>query len=340
LGYQSLYAGTGASYNIAIGYQSLYATTTGTSNSAVGFQALYNNTTGSNNVAMGYGALQSGTGASNNVAIGYYSGYNAKGGNNVFLGYNAGVGVTGGTGNVMIGYNAGYTGDRSNQLYISNSNTNTPLVWGDFSNTILAVNGSLGVGTTNPLALLSVGSSSPFQVNNLGIIGLGGSTPLFSLGVDSTDSNKFKIYAGNSITGTSQFTIDSNGVTSIANLQMGEVVFPQDAGIVSWVDMPVVSAPTNTVESYSAQLDGNPMLTIYGTSDGGGGVANLGVGIGTATPAGLFDVNGKLTVLSGGNVGIGTTNPTGLFSVGSSSHSRSARQVLSLPDHGTDQLLV
>jgi hypothetical protein len=34
------------------------------------------------------------------------------------------------------------------------------------------------------------------------------------------------------------------------------------------------------------------------------------VGIGTAAPTGLLDVNGKLTVLSGGNVGIGTTNPT------------------------------
>ena len=34
------------------------------------------------------------------------------------------------------------------------------------------------------------------------------------------------------------------------------------------------------------------------------------VGIGTTTPAGLFDVNGKLTVLSSGNVGIGTTTPT------------------------------
>jgi hypothetical protein len=33
------------------------------------------------------------------------------------------------------------------------------------------------------------------------------------------------------------------------------------------------------------------------------------VGIGTTSPAGLFDVNGKLTVLSGGNVGIGTTTP-------------------------------
>lgn len=39
-------------------------------------------------------------------------------------------------------------------------------------------------------------------------------------------------------------------------------------------------------------------------------IANQRVGVGTYTPAGLFDVNGKLTVLSTGNVGIGTTTPS------------------------------
>ena len=39
------------------------------------------------------------------------------------------------------------------------------------------------------------------------------------------------------------------------------------------------------------------------------------VGIGTIAPLGMFDVNGKMTVLSGGNVGIGTTLPVGLLDV-------------------------
>ncbi|MCX6106439.1 MAG: hypothetical protein NTY08_11485 [Proteobacteria bacterium] len=39
------------------------------------------------------------------------------------------------------------------------------------------------------------------------------------------------------------------------------------------------------------------------------------VGIGTISPLGIFDVSGKMTVLSGGNVGIGTTTPVGLLDV-------------------------
>ena len=178
-------------------------------------------------------------------------------------------------------------------------------------------NNKVGIGNSNPYGFFSIGASSQFQVSSSGIIGLGGTTPLFSMGIDTTDSNKFKIYSGSDITGTSEFTIDSNGVTSIANLEMGELAFSENAGAISWVDMSVTSsAADGTVESYTASLDGNAMLTIYGLSDGAGGVDNLGVGISATTPAGLFDVGGLFTVKSSGYVGIGTTSPTGVFQVG------------------------
>lgn len=147
--------------------------------------------------------------------------------------------------------------------------------------------GNVGIGTTTPSAMLSVGATSQFQVNTSGLIGLGGSTPLFSLGVDTDGS--FKIYSGNGITGTSEFVMSADGTTSISNLQLGTQVFEENSGAISWMDMSVTSAAAdNTIESYTAQLDGNPMITIYGLSDGAGGVDNLGVGIGTTSPTALL----------------------------------------------------
>ena len=37
-----------------------------------------------------------------------------------------------------------------NKLYIENSNSATPLIWGDFANDIAAINGDFGVGTQSP----------------------------------------------------------------------------------------------------------------------------------------------------------------------------------------------
>src|SRR5690606_12976672 len=69
--------------------------------------------------------------------------------------------------------------------------------------------------------------------------------------------------------------------------------FATDAGMVSWVDMPVSSTPTaGTVMSYTAQIDGNNLLTVYSEADGSGSIENTGVGIGTTSPTAKLDVAG------------------------------------------------
>jgi len=81
-----------------------------------------------------------------NAFLGWRAGQGNNGSNNVFLGYQAGEG-TAGSGNVFVGHEAGYfQGTRSNQLYISNSNTSTPLIWGDFANTRIKLDGNVGAG--------------------------------------------------------------------------------------------------------------------------------------------------------------------------------------------------
>ena len=168
-----------------------------------------------------------------------------------------------------------------------------------------STNHFLGLGTITPNSQLEVYSSSDNSILTLTAASASydplmkfrtGATPTvqFSMGVDTADSNKFKIYSGDGIAGTNEFSIDTSGLTSIANLQMGAMVFDTDAGAISWIDMPVVSAVSGTVESYTAQLDGNPMLTIYGKSDGAGGANTLGIGLGTVSPVEMLDVNGRV----------------------------------------------
>ncbi len=94
-----------------------------------------------------------------------------------------------------------------------------------------------------------------------------------------------------SVNGGAVYHDASTGTTTIDNLTTGTMSFDTDAGIVSWMDMPVTTTSSdNTVESYTAYLDGNAMLTIYGLSDGAGAVDTRGVGIGTTTPTGTLAI--------------------------------------------------
>ena len=143
VGYQTLNNNNTGAYNTAVGSQALYHTT-GNNNTAVGYQALYNNT-GEYNTALGSGALYSSTNTDYNVAIGYNAGYSANSiGYNVFVGYNAGKNATGYR-NVFIGYQAGRDETGDEKLYIDDSSTPNPLIYGDFSTNELTINGSLAI---------------------------------------------------------------------------------------------------------------------------------------------------------------------------------------------------
>lgn len=79
--------------------------------------------------------------------IGAFAGNGNPGNANTFIGSGAGEGATSGSGNVFIGFLAGFGANVSNKLYISNDNSSTPLIYGDFSTRELTVYGSLIVST-------------------------------------------------------------------------------------------------------------------------------------------------------------------------------------------------
>ncbi len=155
------------SYNTFLGMGTGRNNTTADDNTFVGYYAGYNNETGEYNTFLGTRAGLSTDAGASNTFIGHYTGYNNTGGNyntfvgryaglnnttggsNVSLGYASGYNNITGVGNVFIGIFAGYNETGSNRLYIDNSNTSSPLLWGDFSNNRLVINGNDSDNTNN-----------------------------------------------------------------------------------------------------------------------------------------------------------------------------------------------
>jgi len=138
IGYQALRGSNRASNNSGVGntangYQTLYVNTIGSWNVANGYQSLYRNMSGALNIALGSQTLFSNQAGHGSVAIGYQAGYSSNNWRNIFVGYQA-------------GYNE--TGDH--KLYIENTNADADnaLIYGEFDNDILRINGQLQIHNT------------------------------------------------------------------------------------------------------------------------------------------------------------------------------------------------
>jgi len=163
VGDSALYANTFGQMNTAIGSRALYTNISGNSNTAIGYHALEHNISGAQNTANGRSALNHNTTGHCNTAVGFEANYyNEEGDENTIIGYEAGGyfvphnksrnvflgcqagynATTGSDANVFLGYKAGYSETGSNKLYIENSDASSPLIWGDFTNNRVVINGN------------------------------------------------------------------------------------------------------------------------------------------------------------------------------------------------------
>lgn len=132
--------------NIFIGKATGYENTEGNSNTFVGSWAGQQNTTGEENTFLGHSSGENAIIGDSNTFVGGRAGYyHEAGGENTFIGYGAGSDNIIGSRNVFLGYLAGRFEVGSNKLYIANSDTNTPLIYGEFDNHKVVVNGKLHV---------------------------------------------------------------------------------------------------------------------------------------------------------------------------------------------------
>jgi hypothetical protein len=320
-----VYAGyslTSGIRNSALGYAAGMALTTGVSNTYIGFYSGSGNKTGNSNVAMGEGANYSNRAGSGNVCIGYYTNYNNGGGfladgvgntGNVIIGYQAGYKLAASNDrNVFIGYNAGYNETDSYKLYIAHSNTSTPLIYGEFNNSIARINGYLEVKNGNT----SSGSIKLFENTDNG-------------------SNFVKLQAATSLAADVIYTLPTADGTS------GQVLSTNGSGAMNWTSGGLSQWTTTGSDIYYSagkvsvgSTTPNSTLDITGPSGSATNIENSATNsfqIETGKTAGdqiLYMGNDKTNHVSymqsvnystgvaplllnarGGNVGIGTTTP-------------------------------
>lgn len=151
------------SFNTAMGGQTLLYSTSGSFNTGIGFSALTYDSSGSFNTATGSGALFSNRNGSSATAAGYQTLFsNTTGNGNTAYGSQAGFDNITGSSNVFLGYQAGMHETGSNRLYISNSeaDANNALIYGEFDNKLLKVNGKLTINVAPRAVGLDIGSAA------------------------------------------------------------------------------------------------------------------------------------------------------------------------------------
>ena len=182
IGYKTGYSSINGAHNTFIGYASGTTTssdnntfvgslsgsqnTTGSNNTFIGTEAGSKNVSGTSNTILGRWAGWNLTDGSNNTLLGTYAGADLKAGHsnviigsgamadiyygssgtassNVIIGVNAGKKALNGSKNIFIGYQAGMEETGSGLLYIDNSASSTPLIYGNFETNDFRINGDV-----------------------------------------------------------------------------------------------------------------------------------------------------------------------------------------------------
>lgn len=296
--------------NVFIGSLSGSSLTTGNNNVFIGNSSANNVYSGTNNTFVGTNAGSRNTSSlsTNNTYLGANSGFNASGSNCVFLGNGAGTNET-----------------QSDRLYIANSTTTTPLIYGKFNTSQLGINtNDIPVGFSMAIkGRLALNASSQGQttaVNAISIMGPNSpanenSAQDLSWDFAAAGSAKIRSYRGSSWDTYIQFLtnpiaggtpqvrmhINSEGNVGIGTTTPSSSARLEVAGAVQATSFKIAGAVTGAGEFLMA--DGNTKT-----------LASLGITANaiqnqeSTEQSANMRINGNGTF--GGNVGIGTTTTT------------------------------
>jgi len=354
LGAYALVTNKTGSDNVAIGEQAMQNHESGDANTAIGGQSLYQNNGGNNNIAIGWGAGYINSTGNNNTIIGYEGLYlNSTGSANTAIGYQAGYNNTTDTGNVFLGYKAGWNATSSNKLYIENTASSTPLIYGDFERDSVVINSKLNVGgnytfptssgTANQILKYNAAGNGLEWGTILGADNLGNHTATQNIKLDGKylsgdgDNEGIHVATNGNVTigsnkGFSQFGIWQE--TDKAELS----IFSETKS--STLSMGASGAGESNVirafkfrgdwPSFSSVVSGDDILRIEIAAHNGSGSSpsdamNISVdGVNSGNIATRIDFstvnltganNKRLSITNTGNVGIGTTNPDSILTV-------------------------
>ncbi len=153
IGFGALKNGESMGSNVAVGQSALINLNSGLYNIGIGNTSLFNANYATRSIAIGHSAGSNDTSSVDNIYIGYLAGrgttlptdgYDRM--DNVMVGSYAGAFCTT-SGNVFLGNDAGRNAKADNQLYITNSDTDSlnTLIYGQFDNDFLRINGELNI---------------------------------------------------------------------------------------------------------------------------------------------------------------------------------------------------
>lgn len=262
------------SNQVTIGSKALWNNVSGTGNTTIGYNSLLNNTNGSNNATLGVNTLLSNISGSTNTAIGNLAGQSNTGSGNVFLGYSAGSAETG-----------------SNKLYIDNSNTSSPLLYGDFSTNLLRVNGTLNINNAYSFPTADGSVSQVLQTNGSGAVSWA------SVSGESTTASNGLTLTGNNV--TMGGTLTSNTTITHSNFNLTHSLNGSGDFFVTSAAQPAALSITNTG---TTSLNGSSLSVIN----------NGYVGVNSASPTSRLHVVNAISGSSGNyNSGILVENTAG-----------------------------
>lgn len=215
LGHRAGQSSVAANHNVFIGAKAGNSNTTGSFNTYIGLNSGTSNSTGNSNTLIGSSTGKNMTG-SWNVALGTSAGYyNTTGFGNVFIGTNSGL-SNNGFKNVFIGMDAGANETSSHLLYVDNTNTSTPLIYGEFLNDLVRINGNLDV--TGDLSIDGVVAEfDTDSLNEIQTLELVGDT------LSITKGNSVRLNINDQAIGVFTFNGDSLGKELILNHNLGTI---------------------------------------------------------------------------------------------------------------------
>ena len=269
--------------NTIIGHQAGCSHTSGLLNTVLGHTALVSATTATRTVALGNSSLES-------LVIGLC---------NVGIGYLAGRNLANGSGNIYIGDSAGPASavDQCNKLYINNSESDTPLILGDFSTQQITFSGGVtgssftgsfvgdGSGLTGVTATAEWDGSIDGDVSITGSLIVSGSD--VTVDFTNVESISGSIFSGSFVGDGSLLT----GITAEAFPYTGSAIISGS-----------LLVENSTILSGSTTVSGS--FTVHGPSDLNGVVtADRNIEIRNGNTDGFDSTNtgvGRSTLLNGG----------------------------------------
>ncbi|MEM6965091.1 MAG: tail fiber domain-containing protein, partial [Bacteroidota bacterium] len=261
----------------------------------------YDNKTGIGNTFIGENAGYDNTTGSNNTYLGREAGDDNNGSNNTYIGRGAGGGFFGSvSNNVFLGYQAGFNESGSNRLYIANSNTANPLIYGEFDNNLLRINGTLQIGNTYAFPTTDGTSGQVLQTNGSGSLiwttPAAASTP--TLISDTDNDTRIQVENnGNDQDSIQLFLVGTERATLSTNTSgPAKLSFPNNNGNVIIGDQAGTATTTGVANTFLGFLAGSKTTTAERNTFVGGG-------------AGRDNTTGQLNTYIG--VDAGRDNTTG-----------------------------